>query len=74
MEEGRSSPGLIISKKKTTNPWKKKGKNKLVIFTIIEDYQCVHLGVSLGSELWHMSVNDIGRRVTKQRAKFATVH
>lgn len=38
-----------------------------MFFTIIEDYQWVHLGVSLGAELWHMSVNAIGRRVSRQR-------
>lgn len=38
-----------------------------MVFTIIEDYQWVHLGVSLGAELWQMSVNAIGRGVNRQR-------
>lgn len=30
--------------------------------------------MSLGSELWRISVNGMGRSVTRQRAKFLTVY
>jgi len=42
VEEGKSSPGLVISQKNKPNqnkPLEKKSKNKLMILKLIEDYQ-----------------------------------
>lgn len=64
-EEGKPSPGLIISQKNQKN-LEKKGKTKLVIFTIMEGYQWVHLGVA---GIWTVAYVCVWRRKKGDQAK-----